>query len=169
MRWGSGQGTIVWRWRVWGWVGRDSDRLSCAARTPPAGCCARLSPDQRKMAAVYSFQFSCPDTEEDSAAVMGTGLGRLQTGSQGILVTFGQVGGTGGCLGTDFYCVILQPEVYFWVWTFHMTQILLWVPISWHVVNWSSWACYQLASIQSVLRSHIWECSLENKFWEVEK
>ena len=95
MRWGSGQGTIVWRWRVWGWVGRDSDRLSCAARTPPAGCCARLSPDQRKMAAVYSFQFSCPDTEEDSAAVMGTGLGRLQTGSKWILVTFGQVGGTG--------------------------------------------------------------------------
>ena len=83
MRWGSGQGTIVWRWPVWGWVGRDSDRLSCAA-PHSAGCCAPLSPDQRKMAAVYSFQFSCPDTEEDSAAVMGTGLGRLQTGSQGI-------------------------------------------------------------------------------------
>ena len=47
------------------------------------------------MAAVYSFQFSCPDTEEDSAAVMGTGLGRLHTGSQWILVTFGQVGATG--------------------------------------------------------------------------
>ena len=83
MRWGSGQGTIVWRWPVWGWVGRDSDRLSCAA-PHSAGCCAPLSPDQRKMAAVYSFQFSCPDTEEDSATVMGTGLGRLQTGSQGI-------------------------------------------------------------------------------------
>ena len=24
-------------------------------------------------------------------------------------------GGHGGCLGAEFYCVILQPEVYFWV------------------------------------------------------
>ena len=103
MRWGSGQGPLCGEWRVWGWVGRDSDRLSCAARTPPAGCCARLSPDQRKMAAVYSFQFSCPDTEEDSAAVMGTGLGRLQTVSQGILVTDGQV----GVLGDDWVPIFI--------------------------------------------------------------
>ena len=47
MRWGSGQGTIVWRWRVWGWVGRDSDRLSCAARTRLAAALASAQTKER--------------------------------------------------------------------------------------------------------------------------
>ena len=48
------------------------------------------------------------------------GLGRSDGDGVGeaadrLAVDLSASGGPGGCLGAEFYCVILQPEVYFWV------------------------------------------------------